>query len=369
MTRDAVHLPPPSGDLRLGDFDFELPAELIAQHPAAERSGSRLLDGTGRAVRGPRLPRAPRPAAARRPAGLQRHARDQGAAVRRQGHGRRRRGAGRARAAARRGLGPHPREQVAPAGHHADASATPPPARPSRCRCSAAAAPTTRCSTCAFPATSSRCSSSMATCRCRPTSPTPTRPTTCGATRPSSPTAPAPSPRPPPRCISTRRCSPSIAARGVQPARVTLHVGAGTFQPVRSDDLARAQDAHRVVRRAAGDGRRRAAHARRGRARRRDRHHHRARAGVGRRRGAQAGRGHAAGRRGRDAHLHHAGLPLPGGRPAGDQLPPAQEHADDAGERVLGHGAHPRALRARDRAALPLLQLRRRDAAGTRSSR
>ena len=44
--RDAVHLPPPSGPLRLVDFDFALPDELIAQHPAAERSGSRLLDGT-----------------------------------------------------------------------------------------------------------------------------------------------------------------------------------------------------------------------------------------------------------------------------------------------------------------------------------
>ena len=31
----------------LSDFDFSLPAELIAQHPAAERSGSRLLDGSG----------------------------------------------------------------------------------------------------------------------------------------------------------------------------------------------------------------------------------------------------------------------------------------------------------------------------------
>ena len=30
----------------LADFDFTLPPELIAQHPAAERSGSRLLDGT-----------------------------------------------------------------------------------------------------------------------------------------------------------------------------------------------------------------------------------------------------------------------------------------------------------------------------------
>ena len=29
----------------LRDFDFSLPDELIAQHPAAERSASRLLDG------------------------------------------------------------------------------------------------------------------------------------------------------------------------------------------------------------------------------------------------------------------------------------------------------------------------------------
>jgi S-adenosylmethionine:tRNA ribosyltransferase-isomerase len=31
----------------LGDFDFALPPQLIAQHPAAERSASRLLDGRG----------------------------------------------------------------------------------------------------------------------------------------------------------------------------------------------------------------------------------------------------------------------------------------------------------------------------------
>ncbi len=31
----------------VGDFDFALPPELIAQHPAAERSASRLLDGRG----------------------------------------------------------------------------------------------------------------------------------------------------------------------------------------------------------------------------------------------------------------------------------------------------------------------------------
>jgi S-adenosylmethionine:tRNA ribosyltransferase-isomerase len=34
-------------DHTLADFDFELPPELIAQHPAAERSASRLLDGRG----------------------------------------------------------------------------------------------------------------------------------------------------------------------------------------------------------------------------------------------------------------------------------------------------------------------------------
>ena len=39
MTSDRV--------FTLGDFDFELPPELIAQHPAAERSASRLLDGSG----------------------------------------------------------------------------------------------------------------------------------------------------------------------------------------------------------------------------------------------------------------------------------------------------------------------------------
>jgi S-adenosylmethionine:tRNA ribosyltransferase-isomerase len=33
----------------LADFDFELPPELIAQHPAPERSASRLLDGRGAA--------------------------------------------------------------------------------------------------------------------------------------------------------------------------------------------------------------------------------------------------------------------------------------------------------------------------------
>ncbi len=35
-----------SREFTLGDFDFSLPPSLVAQHPAAERSGSRLLDGS-----------------------------------------------------------------------------------------------------------------------------------------------------------------------------------------------------------------------------------------------------------------------------------------------------------------------------------
>ena len=38
---------PSSHTFTVSDFDFVLPPELIAQHPAAERSASRLLDGTG----------------------------------------------------------------------------------------------------------------------------------------------------------------------------------------------------------------------------------------------------------------------------------------------------------------------------------
>jgi S-adenosylmethionine:tRNA ribosyltransferase-isomerase len=38
---------PSPAPLRLADFDFALPPELIAQHPATERSASRLLDATG----------------------------------------------------------------------------------------------------------------------------------------------------------------------------------------------------------------------------------------------------------------------------------------------------------------------------------
>jgi S-adenosylmethionine:tRNA ribosyltransferase-isomerase len=47
MTSDA---PATTRHFTLSDFDFELPPELIAQHPATERSGSRLLDGASATV-------------------------------------------------------------------------------------------------------------------------------------------------------------------------------------------------------------------------------------------------------------------------------------------------------------------------------
>jgi S-adenosylmethionine:tRNA ribosyltransferase-isomerase len=40
----------PAPTYTLSDFDYELPPELIAQHPAAERSASRLLDARGPAL-------------------------------------------------------------------------------------------------------------------------------------------------------------------------------------------------------------------------------------------------------------------------------------------------------------------------------
>jgi S-adenosylmethionine:tRNA ribosyltransferase-isomerase len=43
----TISPPAASRSFTLSDFDFALPEDLIAQHPAPERSGSRLLDGTG----------------------------------------------------------------------------------------------------------------------------------------------------------------------------------------------------------------------------------------------------------------------------------------------------------------------------------
>ena len=41
--------------------------------------------------------------------------------------------------------------------------------------------------------------------------------------------------RRPPACISRRRCSTRCRRKGVERASITLHVGYGTFQPIRVD--------------------------------------------------------------------------------------------------------------------------------------
>ena len=100
-----------------------------------------------------------------------------------------------------------------------------------------------------------------------------------------------------------------LDAMGVRRAFLTLHVGAGTFQPVRSENR-RAQDALGVVRGLAGAGRGGARDTCRRPPRDRRRHTCCARWNRPRARTARWCRQR------RHRHLHHAGLPLPPGRRA-----------------------------------------------------
>ncbi len=84
----------PCAPMLISDFDYELPDELIAQYPAPERRGSRLLDLQD-AYRRPAFRRTSGRAASRRSAGLQRHPGHQGASAGHQGNGRARGNPGR----------------------------------------------------------------------------------------------------------------------------------------------------------------------------------------------------------------------------------------------------------------------------------
>jgi S-adenosylmethionine:tRNA-ribosyltransferase-isomerase (queuine synthetase) len=147
--------------------------------------------------------------------------------------------------------------------------------------------------------------------------------------------------------------------RGIGLASVTLQVGAGTFQPVRSENLAE----HRMHSEWFSSGHRRAV----------------AGAAAGRRvaaagtttcehsnppRAPRPAMANAAQRGETDIFIagHHSS-----GRPADHQLPPAQEHADDAGQRIRRARPRDGAVPPCDRGPLPILQLRRRDAVGSRS--
>ena len=230
--------------LRVADFDFELPEELIAQQPPAERGTSRMLvmDRATGALRDDDFSRISGSiSAARRPAGPQRQPRDSRAPLR----------APHAAPRARKAHRPH-RSHAHRAGRRKPVAR--PRARPGRKVAIGERlvfpAPTgeivleaevlergefgerllrvRRRSTIFLPS-----STASATCRCRPTfiatMPTPI----ASATRPSSRASAARWPRPPPACTSRRRFSKRSRRSGVEIARVTLHVGLGTFAPLR----------------------------------------------------------------------------------------------------------------------------------------
>ncbi len=137
----------------------------------------------------------------------------------------------------------------------------------------------------------------------------------------------------------------ALDARGIRRATITLHVGAGTFLPIRSDDIAE----HRI-------------HAERGEItaqtaevdqpgpvrRRTDRcRRHHSPCGCWKSAADENGQVHAILRR--DRHLHPARPSLPRGRSADDQLPSAALHPVHAGLRLRRHRAHARRLCACDR--------------------
>ncbi len=144
----------------------------------------------------------------------------------------------------------------------------------------------------------------------------------------------------------------ALSARGVETTHVTLHVGAGTFLPVKVDEIAdhrmhaewgevtEAAAAEIAATRAAG-----------GRA---------IPVGTTALRliefGRRLGRDRAV--PGRDRHLHHAGVSFSGDRRADDELPPAALDTDDACVGADGPRARARNLRACDRIPVPVLQLR-----------
>ena len=320
----------PPARYTLGDFDFALPPELIAQHPAAERSGSRLLDGTRRGAGRPRVPRPAGAAARRRPARRQRHARDQGAAVRPKASG------GAVEVLVERVLA-GPRVLA-----HLRASKSPKPgsrlrlaeATASTPRCWAAAAPTASLFGLRFPA------DPLALLERHGHVPLPPyiarddgadderRYQTVFAAQPGAVAAPTAALH-----FDAERARGARARAASSAARSPC-----TSAPARSSRCAATTSAHRMHR----EWYRVGADAVAAIARTRARGGRVVAVGTTTLRalesaalasstGATAARSR---RQRRDRDLHHARLPLPRRRPAAHQLPSAEEHAADAGQRV-----------------------------------
>ena len=174
-------------------------------------------------------------------------------------------------------------------------------------------------------------------------------------TRPCSPGRRARSRRRPPGCISPTRWSSGCAARGIALHTVTLHVGAGTFLPVKAEDTS----GHQMhaewgsVDAATADALN-AARARR-RPHRRGRHDL---AAAARKRGGR-GRRHPA-VRGETAIFITPGYRFRAVDVHADQFPSAALDAVHAGGGVQRARHDEARLRARDRRRLSLLFLRRR---------
>ena len=129
----------------------------------------------------------------------------------------------------------------------------------------------------------------------------------------------------------TERLMQALDARGISRQFVTLHVGAGTFLPVKTEDTAgHVMHAERGEITAATADALNAVKARGG-SDRRGRHHRAAAAGKRRGPGRQA-----RAVSGRDAALHHPGLSLPLRRSALDQFPFAALDPVHAGLRLRG---------------------------------
>jgi S-adenosylmethionine:tRNA ribosyltransferase-isomerase len=142
----------------------------------------------------------------------------------------------------------------------------------------------------------------------------------------------------------------ALDARGVQRTFITLHVGAGTFQPVRADAVgAHVMHAEFVEVNAEACAQVAAARARRSRGGGGNHGGPRARERRGRR-GSRA-------LRGRLLAVHRAGFPLPRDRRHAHQLSSARVHAAHAGQCLRGARGRAGGVRACRGESIPFLQL------------
>ena len=129
-----------------------------------------------------------------------------------------------------------------------------------------------------------------------------------------------------------------IKERGIETAEITLHVGLGTFQPVREEQV----EDHRLHREAYTISKRRPNQSRQGNRtpHRGHRHHHGKDAGIFRR---QIDKWQAAGGTGRGRHFYLSRLRIPRGRRHADQL---SSPAIDAAHAGIAFGGKERVLEA-----------------------